>query len=164
MTCDLYFSRTVTSLIIADAALNWSSTAFSLTDALVKLLSPATVGTSPTIWDPQYQAPIYHIKPRPTISGPHTKQWFQSCSMHFSPHSVSKIHEPHFDQQNGSELFVLSLSLIPICQGSSKIVKQCQSPLPLWQSYCWSRWILSKLRGSTVLCFKASKNKSFENY
>ena len=130
---------------------------------LVKLLSPATVGTSPTIWDPQYQAPICHIKPRPTISGPHTKQWFQSCSMHFSPHSVSKIHEWHFDQENGSELFVPSLSVLSICQGSSKIVKQCQSPLPLWQSYCWSRWILSNLRGSTVLCFKASKNKSFAN-
>ena len=33
-------------------------------------LSANTVGTSPTIWDPQYQAPTYEIKPRPTISGP----------------------------------------------------------------------------------------------
>ena len=71
----------------------------------------------------------------------------------------------HFDEQNGSELFVPTLSVIPFlsCQVSSKIVKQCQSPLPLWQIYCWSRWILSDLRGSTVLCFKASINKSFTN-
>lgn len=126
---------------------------------LVKLMSPATVGTSPTIWDPQYQAPIYHIKLRPTISGPHTKQWFQSCSMHFSPHSVSKIHEQHFDQQNGSEFFVPSLSVIPICQGSSKIVKQCQSPLPLWQSYCRSCWILSNWEEVQYYVLKHRKTK-----
>lgn len=98
------------------------------------------------------------------IRPPH-KAAIPVCSMCFSPHSVSKTHEQHFDQQNGNELFVPTLSVIPFlsCQVSSKIVKQCQSPLPLWQSYCWSRWILSDLRGSTVLCCKASINKSFSN-
>lgn len=140
----MYFFK-VTWLTIADAGLNWSSTAFSLKDAIC------------------LAAVTYYL--RPTISGPHTKQRFRSCSMCFSPHSVSKTHEQHFDQQNGNELFVPTLSVIPFlsCQVSSKIVKQCQSPLPLWQSYCWSRWILSDLRESTVLCFKASINKSFSN-
>ena len=78
----------------------------------------------PTISGPdlRYQAPTYNIRPRPTISGPYTKQRFRSCSKRFSPRTASKIHE-HFDQQNGTKLFLPQLCFIPftICQVSSKM-------------------------------------------
>ena len=78
--------------------------------------------------DLRYQAPTYDIRPRPTISGPKTKQRFRSCSKRFSPRTASKIHE-HFDQQNGTKFFLPQLCFIPfsICQVSSKIVKQRRS-------------------------------------
>ena len=118
----------------------------------------------PTISGPdlRYQAPTYNIRPRPTISGPKTKQRFRSCSKRFSPRTASKIHE-HFDQQNGTQLFLPQLCFIPflICQVSSKIVKQRRSTWPLRRSYCSSRWIMSNSRRSTVLCFTTSKNKRF---
>ena len=60
--------------LFSDWSLNHSSDSTILRVYHVKKyyspIYPTTVGTSPTIWDPRYQAPTYDIKPRPTISGP----------------------------------------------------------------------------------------------
>jgi len=131
------------------------------------LLDATTVGTLPTIWDPQYQAPTYHIKPRPTISGPDIQ--YQAPKLSSDSGHVQSVFLPVQRAKfmnisiNKMELnyFFPQLCIIPftICQVSSKIVKQRQSTWPLRRSYSWSRWIMSNSRRSTVLCFTASKNK-----
>ena len=95
------------------------------------------------------------------------KRWFQFNSW------IVRTHFATLMTLNNSEMTAQTRSYIfrwrsrcrrrRVCV-NSLIVKKRRPTWPSRRSYCWSHWIMSNSRRSTVLCFTASKNKRFGNY